>query len=128
MENVAFPLEVKGHAPNEIEGKVSGALRRVGLQQREKDSILSLSAGEKQQVVVARALVDDPQLLLADEPTGVLDNRMTEEMMEIFSELHQKGTTIVFATQDTSLVQRYPHRMIPLSAGGRGVVEQSEGV
>lgn len=127
-ENVAFVLEVRGHAPKEIQERVSEILRQVGLQDREKDAILSLSAGEQQRVVIARALVDDPPLLLADEPTGVLDDRMTEEMMGIFSELHQKGTTIVFATQDAGLVQRYPHRVVSLPGGRRGDVESSEGV
>jgi len=127
-ENVAFALEVRGHAPKEIKEKVSDILKQVGLQQREKDSILSLSAGEQQRVAIARALVNDPPLILADEPTGVLDDRMTEEMMGIFSELHQGGATIVFATQDTGLVQCYPYRMIPLPARRRGDTETSEGV
>lgn len=127
-ENVAFPLEVRGYSPKDIGERVSGALRQVGLQQREKDSILSLSTGEQQQVVIARALVDEPPLILADEPTGFLDKRMTEEIMAIFSELHQKGTTILFATQDTGLVQGCHQRVISLPACERGTVERSEGV
>ncbi|MDI7260180.1 MAG: ATP-binding cassette domain-containing protein [Thermodesulfobacteriota bacterium] len=127
-ENVAFALEVTGHAPREIKGRVSEILRQVGLQEREKDLILSLSAGEQQRVAIARALVNAPPLILADEPTGILDDQMTEEVMKIFGELHQKGATILFATQDINLIQRYPHRVIPLVAGRRVDVETGEGV
>ena len=127
-ENITFALEVTGHPPKEIKEKVSEILRQMGLQEREKDSILSLSAGEQQHVAIARALVKDPSLILADEPTGILDDAMTEKVMEIFSELHQKGTTIVFATQDTNLIQRHPHRAISLVVGKRGDGESSEEV
>jgi cell division transport system ATP-binding protein len=127
-ENVAFALEVMGHPPKEIQEKVSETLRQMGLQEREKDSILSLSAGEQQRVAIARALVKDPSLILADEPTSLLDDEMTEKVMEIFSELHQKGTTIVFATQDTNLIQRHPHRVISLAAAREGDAESSEEV
>ena len=127
-ENIAFALEVTGHPPKEVRAKVSETLRQVGLQEREKDSILSLSAGEQQFVVIARALVKESSLILADEPTGILDDEMTGKVMEIFSELHQKGTTIVFATQDTNLIQRHPYRVIPLMAGKRGDAESNEGV
>jgi cell division transport system ATP-binding protein len=79
-------------------------------------------------VAIARALVKESSLILADEPTGILDDEMTGKVMEIFSELHQKGTTIVFATQDANLIQRHPHRVIPLMAGKRGDAESNEGV
>ncbi len=127
-ENIAFALEVTGHPPKEIREKVSETLRQMGLQEREKDSILSLSAGEQQRVAIARALVKESSLILADEPTGILDDEMTGKVMEIFSELHQKGTTIVFATQDANLIQRHPYRVIPLMAGKRGDAESNEGV
>ena len=127
-ENVAFALEVTGHAPGEIKEKVSEILKQVDLQERAKDSVLSLSAGEQQRVAIARALVNAPPLILADEPTGILDDRMTEEVMKIFNELHQKGTTLLFATQDNDLIQRYPHRVIPLEAGRRVDIEPDEEV
>ncbi|MBM4339640.1 MAG: ATP-binding cassette domain-containing protein [Deltaproteobacteria bacterium] len=122
-ENISFVLEVMGYPPKAIKEKVYQALILMGLQEREKDSILSLSAGEQQRVAIGRALVKDPALILADEPTSILDDEMTGRVMTIFSELQQKGTTIVFATQDTHLIQRYPHRTISLVAKREGGAE-----
>jgi cell division transport system ATP-binding protein len=116
-ENVAFALEVTGHPPKEAKSKASEMLSRVGLEEREKDSILALSAGEQQRVAIARALVNLPPLILADEPTGNLDAKMTLEVMEIFTALHQKGTTILFATQYTGLIKRYSYRVIQILNG-----------
>jgi len=116
-ENVAFALEVTGYPRKEAKGKASEILRRVGLESRERDTILALSAGEQQRVAIARALVNSPPLILADEPTGNLDAKMTLEVMAIFTDLHQKGTTIVFATQYTGLVKRYPYRVIQILQG-----------
>ncbi len=118
-ENIAFALEVTGHGRKEVKKRVLEIIRWVGLQEREKDSILSLSTGEQQRVAVARALVNDPPLLLADEPTGNLDDHTTQDVMQIFTALHQKGTTMVFATQDKGLIQRYPHPVILLFNGRR---------
>ena len=116
-ENVAFALEVTGHTREEAKWKASEILRRVGLEEREGDSILSLSAGEQQRVAIARALVNSPPLLLADEPTGNLDAKMTLSVMDILTDLHQKGTTIVFATQFTGLIKRYSYRAIQILNG-----------
>jgi cell division transport system ATP-binding protein len=116
-ENVALALEVRGQFGKEVRTKVSEALAEVGLQGREKDSIFSLSAGEQQRVAIARALITQPPLLLLDEPTGNLDRQMTADVMEIFSQLHQKGTTIVLATHNTEILQQYPYRRITLQAG-----------
>jgi cell division transport system ATP-binding protein len=116
-ENVAFALEVTGHSRREAKNKASEILRKVGLGEREQDTILALSAGEQQRVAIARALVHSPLLILADEPTGNLDARMTLEVMSIFADLHQKGATIVFATQFTGLVKRYPYRVIQILKG-----------
>jgi cell division transport system ATP-binding protein len=116
-ENVALTLEVRGQFGKEVRAKVSEVLAEVGLQGREKDSIFSLSAGEQQRVAIARALITHPSLLLLDEPTGNLDRQMTADVMEIFSQLHQKGTTIVFATHNTELLKEYPYRRITLQAG-----------
>lgn len=127
-ENVAFALEVTGHPLKGIQGKVSEILNRMGLIEREKDTILSLSAGEQQRVAIARALIKDPSLILADEPTSMLDEDRTKQVMEFFSQLQQKGTTIVFATQDMSLIQRYPHRTISLTTGRDWAAESSEEV
>lgn len=116
-ENIAFALEVTGHTRKEAKNKASDMLRRVGLEEREEDPILALSAGEQQRVAIARALVNSPPLILADEPTGNLDAKMTLEVMGIFTDLHQKGTTIVFATQYTGLIKRYPYRVIQILNG-----------
>ena len=115
--NVAFALEITGHARKEAKNRASEVLRRVGLEDREGDSILSLSAGEKQRVAIARAVVHSPPLLIADEPTGNLDAKMILDVMEIFTDLHQKGTTIVFSTQFTGLVKHYPYRVIQILNG-----------
>jgi len=116
-ENVAFALEVTGHPRKESKMKASDMLSRVGLEEREEDPILALSAGEQQRVAIARALVNSPPLILADEPTGNLDAKMTLDIMGIFTDLHQKGTTIVFATQFTGLVKRYSYRVIRILDG-----------
>jgi len=116
-ENVALALEVTGHTRKEAKSKASDMLGRVGLGEREEDSILALSTGEQQRVAIARALVNSPPLILADEPTGNLDARMTLDIMEIFTDLHQSGTTIVFATQFTGLVKHFPYRVIQILDG-----------
>ena len=116
-ENVAFALEITGHTREEAKWKASEILKRVGLEEREGDSILALSAGEQQRVAIARAVVNSPPLLLADEPTGNLDAKMTVEVMRIFADLHQKGMTILFATQYTGLIKYFPYRVIQISKG-----------
>lgn len=116
-ENVSFALEATGHTRKDAKEKASEILRRVGLEERQEDSILALSAGEQQRVTIARALVNSPPLLLADEPTGSLDAKMTVEVMRIFADLHQKGMTILFATQYTGLIKYYPYRVIRISNG-----------
>jgi len=116
-ENVAFVLEVTGHTRKEAKSKASDMLRRIGLEEREEDPILALSAGEQQRVAIARAVVNSPSLILADEPTGNLDAKTTLDVMEIFSDLNHQGTTIVFATQFTGLIKRFPYRVIHISNG-----------
>lgn len=117
--NVAFALEVMGHAGKEAKNKVSEILSRLKLQAREKDSIVALSAGEQQRVAIARALVNDPPFLLADEPTENLDASTSTDIMEIFRDLHLKGTSVILATHDTDLIQRYPYPAIHLLSGRR---------
>jgi len=116
-ENVAFALEVTGHTRREAKGKASDMLRRIGLEEREEDPILVLSAGEQQRVAIARALVNSPPLILADEPTGNLDAKMTLDIMEIFNDLNRQGTTVLFATQFTGLIKRFPFRVIQILNG-----------
>lgn len=116
-ENISFALEVIAYRKQEIRKRVLEVLEKVGLQQRANDPIFALSAGEQQRVAIARALINDPPLLLADEPTENLDDQMTDEVMRIFTDLNQKGTTIVLATHNRELIQRYPHRVIYLLGG-----------
>ena len=116
---MAFALEATGQFQKEVKRKVSEILTQVGLQERGGEPIIALSAGEQQRVAIARALVNDPPLLLVDEPTGNLDAQITTDVMKIFSQFHQKGTTVVFATQNTDLIRRYPYRVIPILAGRR---------
>jgi len=116
-ENVAFASEVIGKDRKEAKEKASEILRRMGLEERENDSILALSAGEQQRVAIARALVNSPPLILADEPTGNLDTQTTFDVMEIFRDFHRKGATVVLATQDTGLIRHYPNRVIQLLEG-----------
>ncbi len=116
-ENIAFALEVTGHPPTEIQRRVLEILKWAGLLGREGDSILTLSAGEKQRVAIARAVVNNPSLILADEPTGNLDDQMAGDVMKLFMALHRQGTTVVFATQNRDLIQRYPYPVVQLVKG-----------
>ncbi len=132
-ENVAFALEVTGHNRREAKRKASDMLTRVGLEEREADPILALSAGEQQRVAIARALVNSPSLILADEPTGNLDAKMTLDVMAIFSDLNQWGVTILFATQFTGLIKRFPFRVVQILNGQildgkKGAVNEVRGV
>ena len=116
-ENVALPLEVRSLPRQEIRRKVQGLLRSVGLEHRAEKFPPSLSGGEQQRVAVARALAADPALLLADEPTGNLDADRTLEVMELLAAANARGTTVVIATHDRSLLQRYTRRVVALERG-----------
>ncbi len=117
FENVAFPLEVTGRKRYEISKKVYQTLKQVGLQHRLNDYPLQLSGGEQQRVAVARALVVDPLILLADEPTGNLDPEVTLDIMELFKAANARGTTVVMATHDRHLIEQFPRRVLALDAG-----------
>src|SRR5512137_1967341 len=116
-ENVAFPLQVKGVRPAEVERRVVQALRGVGLEHRAGRFPLSLSGGEQQRAAVARALVGDPALLLADEPTGNLDPDRTAEVLQLIEAANARGTTVVVATHDRVLLARHKKRVIALEGG-----------
>ena len=117
FENVSFPLEVQGRRRMEISKKVYQVLKQVGLEHRLSHYPLQLSGGEQQRVAVARALVVDPLVLLADEPTGNLDPDVTLDIMELFKGASARGTTIVMATHDRGLIWQYPRRVLTLEAG-----------
>ncbi len=116
-ENVALPLEVRSLPRREIRKKVQGLLRSVGLEHRADKFPPSLSGGEQQRVAVARALAADPALLLADEPTGNLDADRTLEVMELLAAANARGTTVVIATHDRTLLARYTRRVVALERG-----------
>ncbi len=117
FENVAIPLEVLGLPEAEIRRRVFTVLEQVGLSGRERQPVRQLSGGEKQRVALARAVINRPRLLLADEPTGNLDARRTEEVMEIFEELNAQGTTIILATHDEALFVDRHRRVLVLEEG-----------
>jgi cell division transport system ATP-binding protein len=116
-ENVALPLEVRTLPDKEIRKRVRALLRSVGLEHRGDKFPPSLSGGEQQRVAVARALAADPALLLADEPTGNLDPDRTLEVMDLLYGANARGTTVVVATHDRSLLERYKRRVVVLERG-----------
>ncbi len=116
-DNVAFTLDVVGMGRKEARAKVMRMLKQVGLEHKADTLPMRLSGGEQQRVVIARALVNDPALLLADEPTGNLDPGLTVEIMDLLCEVNVRGTTVVVATHDASLIARYDKRTIRLEQG-----------
>jgi cell division transport system ATP-binding protein len=116
-ENVAVTLEVLGLPQRLIKTRVGEALERVGLAGRGMDPAHVLSGGEQQRVAVARAIVGEPALLLADEPTGNLDPQLAIDILGLFEEIHEMGTTVIFATHDRSLLEIRPHRVVVLDEG-----------
>ena len=121
--NVALALEVIGGSPEQIRRRVPAVLNIVGLKGREDTLAGVLSGGEQQRVAIARAIVNDPAILLADEPTGNLDGSMAVEVLEILQAINLRGTTVVVATHDIGLMDRFPKRKLRLEAG-RAVTER----
>jgi cell division transport system ATP-binding protein len=116
-ENVAVALEVLGLPQRLIRARVGEALERVGLAGRGEDAAAVLSGGEQQRVAIARALVGEPALILADEPTGNLDPQLAVDILGLFEEVHESGTTVLFATHDRSLLELRPRRIVVLDEG-----------
>ncbi len=116
-ENVAFAMRVIERPKKEIDKKVPEILERVGLRDRMKHFPHQLSGGEKQRVAVARAIINDPIILFADEPTGNLDPDTSEELMELLREINDSGTTIIMATHDRNLVDTMQKRVLVLEKG-----------
>jgi cell division transport system ATP-binding protein len=117
FENVAITLQIAGAGRREIRTRVWNLLRRLGLGHRIDHRPRTLSGGEQQRVAIARALVNDPPLLLADEPTGNLDPGLALDIMDIIADAHARGTTVLVATHDPTLIERYPHRQLTLDQG-----------
>jgi len=116
-DNVALPLIISGAQPREIGRRVRAALDKVGLLSKEKLLPLALSGGEQQRVGIARAVVNKPALLLADEPTGNLDPELSAEIMRLFEQFNQVGVTVMIASHDLSLIARMKHRILTLQQG-----------
>ena len=117
FENVSFVMRVLGMAPAVQQRKTYQVLKWVGLQHRMNAMPEELSGGEQQRVAVARALVNDPQIVLADEPTGNLDPDLSIEIMNLFRDINARGTTVVVATHDRELIRRVGRRAVTLEHG-----------
>jgi cell division transport system ATP-binding protein len=117
FENVALVLEAAGRKPRFIEKKVRSVLRTVGMEDRLNALPPSLSGGEQQRVAVARAVVGDPKIILADEPTGSLDAESASVIMAFLDDFHSRGTTIVLATHDKGLIRKDGARVVYLRDG-----------
>ncbi len=117
FENVAVALEILDMPRRVMRSRVAEALERVGLAGRGDARTDTLSGGEQQRVAVARAIVAEPALLLADEPTGNLDPHLALDILTLFEEIHETGTTVLFATHDHSLIAKRDHRIVSLDEG-----------
>ncbi len=117
FDNVALPLVVAGLPHREIGRRVRAALDKVGLLKKERAYPITLSGGEQQRVGIARAVVNKPPLLLADEPTGNLDEALSNEIMDLFQDFNQVGVTVLIATHDQHQVRRLRKRVLALRQG-----------
>jgi len=117
FDNVALPLQVVGMSHRDIARRVRPALDKVGLLHKESYNPAELSSGEQQRVGIARAVVNKPPILLADEPTGNLDPELSAEIMNLFKEFNKVGVTVLIATHDLALIAKMPHRSLILRHG-----------
>ncbi len=117
FENVAFALEIYGLPEKEIRKRVMVAIEKVGLKEKFRSYPDQLSGGEQQRVSIARAIVNNPKILICDEPTGNLDPDTSLGIMEIINKINEEGTTIIMATHDRDIVNRYKKRVVTLDKG-----------
>ncbi|MGB4247658.1 MAG: cell division ATP-binding protein FtsE [Pseudohongiellaceae bacterium] len=117
FDNVALPLQIEGYPKHEADRRVRAALDKVGLLKKEKMNPMALSGGEQQRIGIARAVVNRPQILLADEPTGNLDPELAAEIMLLFEQFNQVGVSMLIASHDLSLIARLRHRILTLHNG-----------
>jgi len=117
FDNVLLPLQIGGFDSRESAKRVRAALDKVGLLNREKSQPIALSGGEQQRLCIARAIVNRPSILLADEPTGNLDIEYAHDIMEIFKSFHQVGATLLLATHDEAILRDFPARTLALNHG-----------
>ena len=116
-DNIAYVIRTLGISSSEIRNRVTGALKVVGLLDKAKAKPSELSGGEQQRVSIARALVNGPPLLIADEPTGNLDPKNSLEIMQILEQINQRGITVIVSTHDYTLVDRFRKRVLTLEKG-----------
>ena len=116
-DNVMLPLAFSGHPPREAARRARAALDNVGLLARERSNPIQLSGGEQQRLAIARAVVNRPALLVADEPTANLDAESATRIVDVFVEFNQVGVTVLIATHDQALVARYGKRILHLEGG-----------
>ncbi|PKG72771.1 cell division ATP-binding protein FtsE [Shewanella sp. Choline-02u-19] len=129
FDNVALPLIIEGFSHGEIRKRVAGALDMVGLYGKERHHPIMLSGGEQQRVGIARAIVNKPPLLLADEPTGNLDPKLSMDILRLFETFNDSGTTVLIATHDLGLIARMKYRTLTLKQGrvlGAQELDQSD--
>ncbi len=117
LDNVSFPLEVLGLSRREIKKRVMRVLKFVGLTKKYNHYPLELSGGEQQRVAIARAVVNEPPILLADEPTGNLDSELTLDIIRLLDYIHKKGATVIMATHNKDIVERFHKRLVSLDQG-----------
>ena len=117
VDNVALPLRVAGYDEDEIQKRVVELLMWVGLGAHLNARPPTLSGGQKQSVAIARAVINRPQILLADEPTGNMDDKSAVRLMRLFVELNRRGTTVVIATHNEGLIRAFPYPRMHLSNG-----------
>ena len=123
-DNVALPLRVSGMAERDVARRARAALSRVGLLEKERQFPPYLSTGEQQRVGIARAVVNRPRLLLADEPTGNLDPELSRDIMRLFEQFQEVGTTVIIASHERELIAALGKPIVELS---RGVLTHTEG-
>ncbi len=116
LENVALPLIYSGVSKSDREARAAEALASVGLNDRMTHKPNELSGGQRQRVAVARALVTNPSIILADEPTGNLDSKTSDEIMELFADIHRRGNTVILVTHEEDIA-RNAHRIVRLKDG-----------
>ena len=116
-ENVALPLRLRGFEEGRIREHVKEIMAWVGLQNHMAADPATLSGGQQQRVAIARAVVSNPDLLLADEPTGNVDDALGERLLYLFEQMHKNGSTVVVATHNRRLIEKYPHPVFRLRDG-----------
>ncbi len=126
FQNVAFAMHVVGASDKNIRREVSKVLSKVGLGHKARSMPSQLSGGEQQRVGLARALINSPDLIIADEPTGNVDPNMSYEIVSMLTEINKQGTTVLMVTHDHNLVRDFQHRVIMLD-GGRIVADNAGG-